>query len=140
LSGLFTLGIGAAFKVETLSVSKIVAVCISFVGVVFVSISDQSNQHDTNELAAGSPLVGDLLALLGAVFYGCYTTLLKLKIGDESRINMPLFFGFVGAFNLLLLWPFFPIFHFLGVEKFELPFSPSLWLMVLLNAFIGTFL
>jgi solute carrier family 35 protein F5 len=38
------------------------------------------------------------------------------------------------------MWPVFPILHFLGLEKFELPFSPYLWVMVLLNAFIGTFL
>ncbi|KAI9487528.1 MAG: hypothetical protein EXX96DRAFT_593613 [Benjaminiella poitrasii] len=120
MSGLFTLG------------KK------SFIGIVFVSYSDQLTRHGQSTLP--SPLVGDLLALCGAIFYGCYTTLLKLKIGDESRINMPLFFGFVGAFNLLLLWPAFPILHSLHVEKFELPYSPSLWIMVLLNAFIGTFL
>jgi solute carrier family 35 protein F5 len=110
--------------------------------VVFVSWSDQLTQpgDSINDFAIPTPLIGDLLALCGAVFYGCYTTLLKVKIGDESRIDMPLFFGFVGAFNVLLLWPAFPILHFLGLEKFELPFSPSLWIMVLINAFVGTFL
>lgn len=115
------------------------AVSYSFAGVVFVAYSDQA-KHDANESAIPTPLIGDILALCGAVFYGCYTTLLKLKIGDESRIDMTLFFGFVGAFNLLFMWPFFIIFHFTGLEKFELPFSPSLWVMVLLNAFVGTFL
>jgi solute carrier family 35 protein F5 len=104
---------------------------------VFVSYSDQ---HDANESAIPTALIGDMLALCGAVFYGCYTTLLKLRIGDESRIDMPLFFGFVGVFNLLFMWPFFIILHFTGLENFELPFSPSLWVMVLLNAFVGTFL
>jgi len=107
---------------------------------VFVSYSDQLTRHDANGYTIPTPLIGDLLALCGAVFYGCYTTLLKLKIGDESRIDMPLFFGFVGAFNVLFMWPAFPLLHFLGLEKFELPFSPSLWIMVLLNAFVGTFL
>lgn len=85
-------------------------------------------------------LVGDILALLGAVFYGCYTTMLKVRIGDEDRIDMPLFFGFVGAFNVLLLWPLFPLLDWLGIETFQLPFNSTLWVMVLLNAFIGTFL
>lgn len=53
---------------------------------------------------------------------------------------MPLFFGFVGAFNILLLWPVFPVLDWLGIETFQLPFTPTLWIMVLLNAFIGTFL
>lgn len=110
---------------------------ISFGGVVLVSYSDQSSSKDN---ASVSPLIGDLLALFGAFFYGCYTTFVKLKIGDESRIHMPTFFGFVGIFNVLLLWPFFIVLHFSGVEKFELPFSSSLWLMVTLNAFIGTFI
>lgn len=113
---------------------------LSFIGIIFVSYSDQLTKHDTSTLSIPLPLIGDLLALGGAFFYGCYTTLLKLKIGDESRIDMPLFFGFVGAFNVLFMWPAFPVLHYLGLEKFELPFSPYLWVMVLLNAFVGTFL
>jgi hypothetical protein len=66
--------------------------------------------------------------------------MLKVRIGDESRIDMPLFFGFVGAFNVLLLWPVFPLLDWLGIETFQLPFTPTLWIIVLLNAFIGTFL
>lgn len=53
---------------------------------------------------------------------------------------MPLFFGFVGAFNILLLWPLMPILHYLGLETFELPMNSTLWTVIFLNAFIGTFL
>lgn len=53
---------------------------------------------------------------------------------------MPLFFGFVGAFNILLLWPLMPILHYLGLETFELPMNSTLWAVIFLNAFIGTFL
>lgn len=87
-----------------------------------------------------APLIGDILALLGAVFYGCYTTLLKLRIGSEDRIDMPLFFGFVGAFNVLLLWPLIPILNYIGLETFQMPMNATLWFIILLNAFIGTFL
>ena len=31
------------------------------------------------------------------------------------------FFGFVGLFNMLLLWPGIIILHFTGVEPFQLP-------------------
>ncbi|GAA5807466.1 hypothetical protein MFLAVUS_000827 [Mucor flavus] len=140
MSGLFTLGIGALFGVEKLSILKIVSVSLSFGGVVIVSYSDQLSKPDSNGFAIPAPLIGDLLALCGAFFYGCYTTILKLKIVDESRIDMPLFFGFVGAFNVLLMWPFFPILHYIGLEEFQLPYSISIWVMILLNAFIGTFL
>lgn len=87
-----------------------------------------------------APLIGDILALLGAIFYGCYTTLLKLRIGSEDRIDMSLFFGFVGAFNVLLLWPMIPILNYIGLETFQLPMNATLWVIILLNAFIGTFL
>ncbi|ORZ15350.1 hypothetical protein BCR42DRAFT_416916 [Absidia repens] len=147
MSGLFTLGIGAMFNVEKITVVKLISVCMSFVGVVLVSYSDQKTypaDQEPNTIGSSSSvssaLVGDILALLGAIFYGCYTTMLKVRIGDEERIDMPLFFGFVGAFNVLLLWPVFPILDWLGIESFQLPYTPTLWIMVLLNAFIGTFL
>ncbi|OAD68185.1 hypothetical protein PHYBLDRAFT_117850 [Phycomyces blakesleeanus NRRL 1555(-)] len=147
MSGLFTLGIGSVFGVEKLNTTKVVSVCISLMGVILVSYSDQLSSNpvpsDLSSLTRfnlPAPLIGDMLALSGAVFYGCYTTMLKLRIGDESRINMPLFFGFVGAFNVVLLWPVFPLLHWLGLETFELPPTSTLWFMVLLNAFIGTFL
>lgn len=34
---------------------------------------------------------------------------------------MQLFFGFVGLFNILFLWPLGLILHFTGAETFELP-------------------
>ncbi|KAI9278681.1 hypothetical protein BDA99DRAFT_492858 [Phascolomyces articulosus] len=145
-SGLFTLAIGALFRVEKLTLIRVAAVAVSFGGVVLVSYSDQESatkeppKEPTAEIAeASAPLIGDFLALAGAFFYGCYTTLLKRRIGDESRINMPLFFGFVGAFNVLLLWPIFPILHWTGLETFEIPHGGILWATLLLNAFIGTF-
>ncbi|KAI8972062.1 hypothetical protein BDF20DRAFT_718744 [Mycotypha africana] len=139
MSGLVTLAIGAIFKVEKLTIVKVISVCVSFAGVVLVSYSDQTTEQD-GRAKNSAALIGDMLALSGAVFYGCYTTLLKLKIDDESRIDMPLFFGYVGTFNILLMWPIFPLLHFLGIEKFDFPSSAKLWVMVLSNAFIGTFL
>lgn len=90
--------------------------------------------------STGRRILGDMLALSGALFYGLYTILLKRQIGSESRIDMPLFFGWVGVFNVVLLWPIIPLFHYTGIETFELPHGPALWLMLLLNAFVGTFM
>lgn len=77
---------------------------------------------------------------MGAFFYGCYTILLKLRIQNESHVNMPLFFGFVGIFNVILLSPIFPLLHFTGLEQFELPPNITIWTMIAINALIGTFL
>jgi solute carrier family 35 protein F5 len=120
----------------------------SLIGVSLVSYSDHLSGGDTSDdrsdyptfQSIPAPLIGDFLALLGAIFYGCYTTLLKLRIGSEDRIDMSLFFGFVGAFNVLLLWPVIPILHYIGLETFEIPMNSTLWIVILLNAFIGTFL
>ncbi|KAG8692478.1 hypothetical protein FRC09_011173 [Ceratobasidium sp. 395] len=79
---------------------------------------------------------GDLLALGSALFYALYVVLLKVRIGDESRINMQLFFGFVGVFNVLACWPIGIVLHLTGIEPFELPSSRKAWYAVLLNMFI----
>ena len=68
-------------------------------------------------------LLGDSLALLSALFYAIYVILLKVRIRSESRIDMQLFFGFVGLFNIIACWPIGVILHLTGVERFELPTS-----------------
>src|SRR5437870_3073579 len=87
-----------------------------------------------------APLFGDFLALIGAFFYGCNIVLLKFRIQDESRIDMSMFFGFVGVFNVLLLWPAFWILDLTGIESFQLPPDSTVWTIVAINALIGTFL
>ncbi|KAI8344635.1 hypothetical protein BC941DRAFT_508166 [Chlamydoabsidia padenii] len=133
MSGLFTLIFGVIFKVEQFHWIKMISVGVSLLGVILVSWSDQQAQRDTK-------LMGDLIALTGAVFYGLYTILLKRWIGDESRINMPTFFGFVGLINVVMLWPVFFILDWTGIEPFSWPSQSTLWILISLNAFIGTFL
>ncbi|KAF9354853.1 hypothetical protein BGX26_007265 [Mortierella sp. AD094] len=155
MSGFFTLAIGAMLKTETFSTLKLVAVCASVIGVVLVSESDRGeNPHVllngnfaasntfidiTEPTAPAAPLFGDFLALMSALFYGCYTVLLKVRIQNESRVNMSLFFGFVGLFNLVLLWPMFGVLHWTGVEPFELPKDSKVIWMIGINAIVGTF-
>jgi solute carrier family 35 protein F5 len=114
----------------------------SLIGVSLVSYADKnaSNMPIESPSSPSNPLLGDILALLGAFFYGCYTILLKVRIQDESRLDMSLFFGFVGAFNVVLLWPCFGILHALGIERLELPSTAAVWGLIFLNALIGTFL
>ena len=53
--------------------------------------------------------------------------------------NEPSLPGFVGLFNLLLLWPGFLVLHYTGFESFELP-SQLVWTYILINGLIGTVL
>lgn len=138
MSGFFTLGIGRMCRVETLTIVKIAAVATSFGGVVLVSLSDSSSTNSTPGSAyhPKAPLLGDTLALLSALFYALYVILLKVQIKDESRIDMQLFFGFVGLFNIVGTWPIGVILHFTGVERFELPHTSSTIVGLLVNAAI----
>ena len=58
---------------------------------------------------------------------------MKRKIGDESRIEMLLFFGFVGALNTMILWPGFFFLHLTGIESFELPPTKRVWLIIIVR-------
>ncbi|CUS23453.1 LAQU0S10e00716g1_1 [Lachancea quebecensis] len=152
-SSFFTLLIGSLFHVESVNRVKVLGSLISFVGIVFVTKSDADNTARAGEVHSAVPykfhngissdnteafviFCGNLLALAGALFYGLYCTLLKWRIRDETRVNMKIFFGFVGLFTLVLLWPTVVLLHFLGWETFELPKTPQVLAIVLFNCVI----
>ncbi len=83
------------------------------------------------------PLFGDFLALVSAVFYALYVILLKVQIKAESRIDMQLFFGFVGLFNILACWPIGVFLHGIGAETLELPSSGKVVAALLINVCAG---
>ncbi|ANZ76581.1 BA75_03351T0 [Komagataella pastoris] len=130
-SGFFTLLIGWLFRIENPSLIKMVGLGLSFVGIVMVTCRAQI----TNEARTSSflSMFGNLLALAGALCYGLYTILLKRKAKNESRINTSQFFGFVGAFTLLLLWPLIIILNYLDIEPFELPKTKDVWCIIITN-------
>lgn len=133
-SSFFTLVIGSAFGVEAFTATKLLALVFSMCGVFLVSKADSVATQTSVGVQTSDIVFGDLLALAGAVVYGFYMTLLKVKVGDESRINTKMFLGFVGLFNILLLWPTIPLLDYLGVEEFGLPQTEKVWLIVLANA------
>ncbi|KAF9569676.1 hypothetical protein CPC08DRAFT_677317 [Agrocybe pediades] len=137
MSGFFTLAIGSVFRVEKLSLIKIGAVTTSFVGVALVSMSDsQAKQPGQTSIGHAFNMVvvfGDFLALISALFYAMYVTLLKVRIKSESRIDMQLFFGFVGLFNIIGLWPIGVLLHLTGAETFELPSTAKAMSALLIN-------
>ena len=111
--------------VERFTVQKLLGVLGSIAGVVLTSVDDLTSDDKDRGLfphkSHGEIAAGDLLALASAIMYGIYATFMKRRIGDESRVNMRHFFGFVGLFSIPLLFPLFPILHFTGIETFELP-------------------
>lgn len=116
---------------------------ISFTGVVLVSMSDSTSKGLAGQTArpgvVQSTIVdtratfGDVLALISALFYALYVILLKVKIKSESRVDMQLFFGFVGLLNLVTCWPIGVVLHLTKVEVFQLPPSQKAWQAIIIN-------
>ena len=78
-------------------------------------------------------ILGDILALFSALFYAMYLIFLKVQIKEESRIDMQLFFGYVGLFNILLCWPVALLLHWFGVESLEFPSTRDAVYAILIN-------
>lgn len=140
-SSVFTLTFGAMFGVEQFTIRKLAGVLASLAGVILISSvdysgksSDEEHRGDFPEKSTGELALGNTLALLSAIVYGIYTVFMKKRIADESKVNMPIFFGFVGLTNVLFLWPGFFILHWTGFETFELPSTNRVTLILLLNA------
>ncbi|PWN44667.1 hypothetical protein IE81DRAFT_320970 [Ceraceosorus guamensis] len=127
-SGFFTLALGSLLGVETFTLPKLAAVLISFVGVAMVTRADSASLLADDAISNPiNALLGDALSLLSALLYAVYVTLLKVRIGSEERVSMPLFFGFVGIFNILGMWPVGVLLHLIGVERIEPPGEVSTW-------------
>lgn len=140
-SSIWTLLCGAFIGVEQFTVRKLVGVLASLMGIVLISTVDISgtNNSDANRgtfpAKSGTEIaLGDFLAFLSAVMYGFYAVLMKKRIGDESRVSMPLFFGLVGLFNVVLLWPGLVILHLTGIETFTMPPTARVLAIVLVNS------
>ncbi|KAF2432460.1 hypothetical protein EJ08DRAFT_669481 [Tothia fuscella] len=138
-SSIWTLLIGTLWGVEIFSYRKLAGVLASLAGIMLISTVDLSGSNDENrgsfphksprEIAAG-----DAMAFFSAILYGLYAVVMKKRMGDEGRVNMPMFFGMVGVLNLVLLWPFFIILHVVGLETFELPPAGRVLTIILVNS------
>ncbi|CAG8909190.1 unnamed protein product [Penicillium egyptiacum] len=144
-SGVWTMVFGALLRVEKFTMRKFMGVMASLIGIILISRVDLS-KPDTDEGAnssegsfphksSGEIALGDAMAAFSAILYGLYTVVMKKQVGDESRVNMQLFFGLVGFFNIIFLWPGFFIMHWTGIEPFSMPETSRVWAIILTNAF-----
>ncbi|KAG8540579.1 hypothetical protein GDO81_019012 [Engystomops pustulosus] len=134
-SGLFTLILASIFPSNSgdrFTLSKFLAVVLSIGGVVLVSLSGSDTSRDKDT-------IGSLWSLLGALLYAVYIVMIKRKVDREEKLDIPMFFGFVGLFNLLLLWPGFFLLHYTEYEAFEAP-SRLVWIYLVVNGLVGTVL
>ena len=135
---------GSLVAIEKFSLRKLVGVLASLAGIALISTVDLSSDNDKNRgsfphKSHAQIAIGDGFALCSAILYGVYTTLMKKKIGDESRINMFLFFGFVGVLNMITLLPGFALIHLASIERFQMPPSKHVWVILLVRRSPVTF-
>lgn len=131
-SSVFTLLLSALFPSslgDRFTISKLVAVAISICGLVLVSLSDVNMKVHVPTAA--------ILSISSAFFYAAYIVFLRRKVDHEDKMDIPIFFGFVGLFNLLLLWPLFFLLHYSHWEPFEWP-NRHQWTFLLINGLVGT--
>lgn len=130
-SSLFTLLLATTFPSSSgdrFSISKLAAVFLSLGGAIVVTMSEVNEPQNTRGIA---------LSLLSAFFYACYLVLVKRKNDTDEKIDIIEFFGFVGLWNILLLWPLFLVLNFTQLEAFEMP-NKKQFLILFLNGLIGT--
>ena len=87
-SALFTLVLAAIFPSSSgdrFTLSKFVAVGLSIGGVILVSLSD-------HVIESHIPL-GALWAILGALLYAIYLVMIRRRVDNEEKLNMPMFLG-----------------------------------------------
>ncbi|KAG2736809.1 hypothetical protein G9P44_000899 [Scheffersomyces stipitis] len=141
-SSFFTLLIGYLQSIERINQNKIVGILLSFTGVIIVTKIDSSADNpNSNDKSTLMIFYGNALALSGALIYGIYTILLKQRITiknsrRERELNTHLFFGFVGIFCLVFLWPVLIILHYTGYETFELPPTRTIAWILFINALV----
>ncbi|GJE94722.1 DMT family transporter [Phanerochaete sordida] len=123
--GIWTLVLGRLFRIEALTPVKVLAVATSFVGVVLVSVSDGSSSGTPAAAPAAhtdpAPVLGDAIALLGALICALYMVLFKRRVRDEARVDMRLFFGLMGALNAVGMLPVGLLLHLVGAERLAWP-------------------
>ncbi len=103
-SSVFALLLAYISGVEKITVGKISGIVLSFIGVAFVTINARDDSGDDNH-----SFYGDLCGIVGAIGYGLYSTILKLKVprndADEDTVPNQLLFGYIGLVNIVLFMP-----------------------------------
>lgn len=130
-SSLFTLALAASFPSSSgdrFTISKLVAVSACVAGALLVTMSEIAEPQNSR---------GIVLSVMSAFFYACYLVLVKRKNDTDEEIDIIEFFGFVGLWNILLLWPLFLVLNFSQIEPFEMP-SRRQFLVLFFNGLIGT--
>ncbi|CAA7398977.1 unnamed protein product [Spirodela intermedia] len=120
-SSLFTFLVSLVFLGEAFTWVKLAGVLLCMGGTVMVSLGD--TEAGARAVASESPLLGDALALISALLYSVYITLIRKRLPDEEkgegRASMAHFLGYLGLFNLCIFLPAALVLEFTELESFR---------------------
>jgi solute carrier family 35 protein F5 len=105
---LFSFALSVCFAGESYSKAKLAGVCCTIAGTVMVAYADATGDDDAadgDSVEVPSVLLGDGIALIGAIAYSCYTVVIKIYVPNDDAVAMPLLFGYLGMLNALILAP-----------------------------------
>ena len=142
MSCIFTYCLAYYWKREKFSWAKVVSIILTLLGMALVVYSDSdekynrgtctynglsnttrssgSDNNDTNNTSSDVPpsLLGDLFALIGAIFYGLYIVNIDSKLENNSSFeDLALFLGYVGFVGCICCLPIVFILSLSGVEN-----------------------
>ena len=109
LSGGFTLFFSWLYGIEKITYSKLLGLTICFIGVGMVAMADKNADENSSVVdpstTSSRSILGDSMAVFGAMGYGLYTTVLRVKVQDDENASMQLLLGYMGLVNALILSP-----------------------------------
>ncbi|KAF3904220.1 hypothetical protein ABW21_db0205307 [Orbilia brochopaga] len=130
-SAIFTYVFSVWLLKEPMRAKKNIAVVLAVIGVCIIAYGNPDDKSTaTDEPAANYPerTFGNIITGVGAVLYGLYRVLYKLKAclpadaSAEMNINFSVIVGSsIGFFTITVFWIPIPILHIFGWETFELP-------------------
>jgi len=148
-TGLWTLLFSRLLLGQPLTRFRLLTVAVSLVGISLIPGAARGRGHGGGSPAAGaagaaaaaaSGMSGDALALMSAAASGLYMVLLPVTLPEKEAVHMPSLFGMMGLVCATALLPLFPLLHYSGIERFELPPSRQATLALLVNAATSTVL
>nr|CAB3266246.1 solute carrier family 35 member F5-like [Phallusia mammillata] len=141
MSGVFTLILAGMFPsrpADQFSLTKFLAILVYVGGLVMVSLG-AGEQVGNHFVLSNHLLAGIMWSLLGSFCYAVYLVFLQKSVGTTGKLDVPMFFGFVGLVCFSLLWSGMAILHYLRLETFQLPNKTEAILLVV-NGLVGTVL
>lgn len=114
LAASFTLLFSWLAGLESITLPKVSGLLLCFCGAIAVGLNDAEGSKQVERSVSG-----DLVALLAAMGYGAYTTLIRLQLPDEESVSMQLVLGYIGLVVLCACLPVILLLLALGVHQLQ---------------------